>query len=93
MGDVLKKSNQAEKELERRIMKDQLQKDKEAEIEENRRKNVARDHLVQVRATLAQQVEEKQQRRIELKKDNAKYIQMIMDQDERDKQEDKKAAL
>jgi hypothetical protein len=31
MGDVLKKSNQAEKELEKKILNDQLRKDKLAE--------------------------------------------------------------
>lgn len=34
MGDVMKKSNQAEKELEKKILKDQLRRDKLAEEEE-----------------------------------------------------------
>ena len=52
MGDVMKKSNAAEKELERRIVRDQLVKDKLAEKEEIRRKNVTKEHLIQVNATL-----------------------------------------
>ena len=52
MGDVMKKSKAAEKELERKIVRDQLIKDKQAEKEEIRRKNVTKEHLIQVNATL-----------------------------------------
>jgi len=52
MGDVLKKSNQAEKELEMKILNDQLKKDKEEEEKEKQKKKIARDKLIAVKATL-----------------------------------------
>jgi|APSaa5957512535_1039671.scaffolds.fasta_scaffold32467_3 hypothetical protein len=42
-----------------------MQKDKEAEAEDNRRKNAARNHLISVKATLDKQVEEKQHKKVE----------------------------
>lgn len=43
MGDVLKKTNAAEKEQEKRLMNDQMHKDKLALEEEIRRKKVAKE--------------------------------------------------
>ena len=74
MGDVMKKSNEAEKELERKIMNDQLRKDKLAEEEENRRKKVAKEKLIAVKATLDRQVLDKKQTKITMKQENQKYI-------------------
>ncbi len=75
MGDVMKKSNAAEKELERRIVRDQLVKDKLAEKEEIRRKNVTKEHLLSVNATLEKQISDKEHRKMLMKQDNQKYIQ------------------
>ena len=74
MGDVMKKSNAAEKELERKIVRDQLVKDKLAEKEEIRRKNVTKEHLIQVNATLEKQISDKEHRKMLMKQDNQKYI-------------------
>ena len=52
MGDVRKKSNQAEKELEMKILNDQLKKDKQEEEKEKQKKKIARDKLIAVKATL-----------------------------------------
>ena len=43
MGEVLKKTNAAEKEQEKRLLNDQLRRDKLALEEENRRKKVAKE--------------------------------------------------
>ena len=56
MGDVMKKTNQAEKELERRLMRDHELKDKLAEQEEQRRNKIKREQLIEVKATLDKQV-------------------------------------
>jgi len=77
MGDVMKKSNQAEKDLERRLMRDHELKDKLAEEEENRRNKVKREKLIEVKATLDKQVFYKQQAKQEQLYENKKYIRTI----------------
>lgn len=49
--------------------------------------------MIEVKATLDRQVLDKKQTKISMKQENQKYIQMINQQDERDKDEDKLALI
>ena len=91
MGDVVKKSNAAEKEFEARIMRDQLQKDKDDEAKERRKKEAAREREQALLRTLDRQMQEKREMRKREEATNAKYIKMVIDQDEKDRQDQRNA--
>jgi len=57
----MKKSNKAEKDLEKRIMSDHMKKDKLAEQEDYRREKLKKEKLNEVKASLDQQVFYKKQ--------------------------------
>lgn len=52
MGEVYKKSDQAEREHDRRIMRDQVQKEKRDEQKEKKKLKDARERDIQVKKTL-----------------------------------------
>lgn len=56
MGDVVKKSDDAERAFDKMIIKQAMQKDKEAEASERKQKAMALERNKEIRRTLAQQV-------------------------------------
>lgn len=84
---VLKKSNEAEKELERRAVQYANQKDKQAEEREKAQKLAARNRDLEIRKTLDIQMEEKRRINELEKENNQRYVKMVIDRDEKDNQE------
>lgn len=84
MGEVLKKSDAAEKAEDVRILNQQLEKDKQAAKREQEQANHARQLNIQIKKELDVQVKEKNQKKQLELKENQKYIKMIMNQDEED---------
>ena len=84
---VLKKSNEAEKELERRVIQYANERDKRAEQEEKAKKEARRKRDQEIRKVLDNQLEEKKKRRFDEMEDNKKFVKMVIDRDEQDKKE------
>ena len=91
MGDVVKKNNNAEKLLEDRIMREAIQKGKLDELREKKQRDDARARDIALIASLDEQMKIKQKQEDFEKKQNAVYIKMVIDQDERDKRNQKNA--
>lgn len=72
MADTVNKSNQAEKELERRVMQYQIEKEEADARKEERRKEDAKKKLIDIRRTLETQVKEKK-----LAKDHENFINEV----------------
>ena len=86
MPNVAKKNNDAEREFEAKIVREAIQKDREAEARERREKDAARMRDINLITELEEQVKQKEKaKQLELQQ-NQKYIQMVLQQDERDKQ-------
>ena len=71
-----------------RILRDQLKKDKEAEERELRSKKIMRDRDIQVKRTLDMQMDQKAKNKQDERRENAKFVKMLIDQDENDKKVD-----
>lgn len=56
MADTVKKSNEAERELERRVVQYQIEKEQRDALREERRKEEAKRKLVDIKKTLDTQV-------------------------------------
>jgi hypothetical protein len=89
---VISKSNAAEKELEKRLLQQALERDKKLEEQDRKKKEEAKMRDIQIRTTLAHQMNEKKKHRLQEEEDNKKFVKMIIDQDEQDRkiQRDKK---
>lgn len=85
MGEVFKKSDTAERAHDKRILEQQLLKDKEAEKAEKQKKDRARQQNLRMLEELDQQIVEKQKQKEKELKNNQKYIKMVISQDESDK--------
>jgi len=59
MGEVVKKSNLAEQQFEERLLRDQLKKDKDEELKELKKKEMARKRDIDLLKTLDTQMAEK----------------------------------
>lgn len=59
MGDVSKKTDAAEREADKRILQQQLQKDKEAEKADKMKKDRARQQNIKMLEALDKQIDEK----------------------------------
>ena len=70
MGDVLKKSDAAEKAEEVRLLNQQLQKDRAAEKAEKDKKEAARVRQLKINETLGKQIEERHQFKANLQDEN-----------------------
>lgn len=71
-----------------RILRDQLKKDKEAEERELKNKKIMRERDINVKKTLDMQMDMKQKNKQDERRENAKYVKMLIDQDENDKKVD-----
>ena len=71
-----------------RILRDQLKKDKEAEERELKNKRIMRERDINVKKTLDMQMDMKQKNKQDERRENAKYVKMLIDQDENDKKVD-----
>ena len=79
---VLKKANQAEKELERRVIQYANERDRKAEQEENAKKEAKRKRDIEIKKVLDNQMEEKRKRKHDEMEDNKKFVKMVIDRDE-----------
>ena len=86
---VLKKSNAAEKEVERRVMAQALERERKAEADEKHKKEAARQRDLDVRATLEKQLQEKRDLKQKELAENRKFIDMVLARDEADRKEQK----
>jgi len=84
---VLKRSNEAEKELERRVLRYAQEADRLAEAREKAKKDAARQRDVQIKATLERQLEEKRLAREVEAEANRAYVKQVIARDERDRAE------
>lgn len=84
---VLKKSNAAEKEMEKRAVQYANQKDKIAEEKEKAQKLAARNRDIEIKKTLDIQMEEKRRYNELEQENNKKYVKMVIDRDEKDNQD------
>lgn len=87
MGEVYKKSNKAELELEHRIMREQMEKDKRDEQRERKQREQARQRDIAVKKSLDEQIQFKYKQKEHELIENQKFIQMVISQDERDKRD------
>jgi hypothetical protein len=71
MGDVLKKSDDAERQLEQKLLREALKKDREGEAREMKEKEAARLREVNMIAELGEQMRVKQKQREQELKQNA----------------------
>ena len=84
---VLKKSNQAEKELERRVQRYAELAHKKAEDELARKKEAARKRDQEIMKTLEHQLSEKKRQRELEQEANRAYVKQVIERDEREKTE------
>ena len=91
MPDVAKKNNDEERNFEARIMREHTQKERVAQDRENRERLQARQRDINLITELEEQVKEKQRVRVKELSTNQKYIKMVLEQDEKDKTNQKNA--
>lgn len=72
MADTVKKSNEAERELERRVVQYQVEKEQRDALMEERRKEEAKRKLVDIKKTLDTQVQERK-----LQKDHENFVNEV----------------
>ena len=84
---VLKKNNQAEKELEKRVLQYAEELDRKAAEREQNDKRAARQRDIDIKATLDQQLQEKRDKRDREMATNREYVAMVIARDEADKKE------
>ena len=87
MGEVYKKSNKAEMELENRIMREQMEKDQKDEAKERKQREQARQRDIAVKKSLDEQIQFKYKQKEHELIENQKFIKMVITQDERDKRD------
>lgn len=84
---VIKKSNAAEKEQERKMLAHALEADRKAEERDRMKKEEARNRDLEIRRVLAQQMQEKRENEMKEKEENKRYVKMVIDRDAKDKQD------
>lgn len=72
MADTVKKSNEAERELERRVMHYQVEKEQKDALLDDRKKEEARRKLIEIKKTLDTQVQERR-----LQKDHEHFVNEV----------------
>jgi hypothetical protein len=82
---VLKKNNEAEKVIEKRALQYALEKDKREENAEKQKKQATRQRDIDIKRTLDQQIQERNQTKVDEMEKNKVFIQMVLDRDEFDK--------
>lgn len=86
---VMRKNNDAELELERRVVQYANERDRKAEEAEKRKKQAQRLRDMEIRQVLEKQLQEKRKRKEAEVENNRKYVQMVIDRDEQDKKDQK----
>ena len=71
---VISKSNAAEKEQERRFLLQALERDKKLEEQDRKKKEEARMRDVEIRKTLAEQMNEKKKHKLQEEEENKKFV-------------------
>jgi len=71
---VIKRNNNAEREDERRLLHYAQERDKKAELKEQKQKDAARKRDIDIKKTLDKQMEEQKQLRDMEKANNKKYV-------------------
>ena len=84
---VIKKSNAAEKELERKMLEHALEVDRKADERDAKKKEDARNRDLEIRRVLAKQMAEKRDKETQEKEANKKYVKMVIDRDAKDKED------
>ena len=82
MGQVYRKHNREEKERDKQMVDDIMNRDREAELLEQKNKQLAIKKRVDLNKYLDAQVSHKNQLKKKEKQDNEKFIKMVIDQDE-----------
>jgi hypothetical protein len=86
---VLKKSNEAEKEFERQIIRDSNARDLKALNDEKQRKDKMRKRDVEIKQVLDQQLREKKEQKEREFNKNKEYVALVIARDEKDKADQK----
>jgi|TARA_B110000305_G_C19034979_1_gene445520 hypothetical protein len=81
---VLKKSNAAEKEMEKRAVQYANQKDMIAAEREKAQKQAARNRDIEIKKTLDIQMEEKRRYNELEQENNKRFVKMVIERDEKD---------
>lgn len=82
---VIKKSNEAEKNFEKQLLRQAEERDNRAEKDEKRRKDKARQRDIDIKKILDQQLREKQDLKNKEMIQNKNYVAQVIANDERDK--------
>ena len=85
MGEVIQKTNDAERVFEEKLIRDARNRDKENEEKERNKKEEARRRDLQLISELNEQMKYKQVTRKQEQLQNEDYIKMVIKQDETDK--------
>jgi hypothetical protein len=86
---VMKKSNEAEKNFEKQLLRQAEERDKKAEREEKRKKDQARQRDIDIKKILDQQLKEKQDFKNREMIQNKNFVAQVIANDERDKADQK----
>lgn len=84
---VIKRNNNAELELERRVMQYAMDREQKIVEEENKKKESIKKRDEEIKKVLQRQLEEKLQRKEIEAENNKQYVKMIIERDELDKKE------
>ena len=84
MADTVKKSNDQERELERRVVQYQIEKEQRDALNEEKRKYDNQRRLIDIKQQLDMQVQEKKQKKQHENMVNEVYMKKWMDQAEED---------
>jgi hypothetical protein len=79
MGDVMKKNDDADRQFEAKIMREQLAREKTEEARDKREKEARKQREINLISELGDQVIRKRKQREDEQKDNAFYIKMVID--------------
>ena len=82
---VIKRNNQAEKEIERRVMQYADERDKKLAEDEKNKKHARRQRDKDVLKALSKQLDEKNERKQKESATNKEYVDMVIARDEKDK--------
>ena len=82
---VIKKSNEAEKNFEKQLLRQAEERDNRAEKDEKRRKDQARQRDIDIKKILDQQLREKADLKNREMIQNKNYVAQVIANDERDK--------
>ena len=84
---VGKKNQEKQRQEDLRYLQQEKEKDRKAEEKEKEKKDKAFQRETEVRQALAVQMEEKRKQREDEQNENKKFVQMVIDTDNRHKQE------